>query len=203
MNDLAGIGVGGFRINAAKHMAADDIQDILGRVGGDALVFQEVIESPGEPIKGEEYFQNGLVTEFDYGKKLSQVSQSGRLADLRTFVETWDGMMPSDRAVAFIDNHDSQRGHGGAGHVVTHQDGQLYDLINAFMLARPCGYPKIMSSYGFDDGNSGAPTTGEETKRVHPAGGGLKCFGDDWKCEHRWRPISNVVAFRNHTLPAW
>lgn len=203
MNDLVSTGVAGFRIDAAKHMATGDIQGILGRVNGDPVIFQEVIEAQGQPIGGPEYFQNGMVTEFDYGKQLSRVFQSGRLEELRTFGESWGELMPSDRAVVFIDNHDNQRGHGGAGHVITHKDGRLYDLVNVFMLAWPYGYPKIMSSYGFENTDAGPPMDGDQTRRVHPTGGGLNCFGDDWKCEHRWRAIANMVAFRNHTLPAW
>ena len=36
------------------------------------LVFQEVIDQGGEPIKDTEYTQNGRVTEFKYGKELSK-----------------------------------------------------------------------------------------------------------------------------------
>ena len=32
-----------------------------------------------------------------------------------------------------------QRGHGGAGNVITFEDGRLYDLANVFMLAYPYG----------------------------------------------------------------
>ena len=30
-------------------------------------------------------------------------------------------MAPSHKAVVFVDNHDNQRGHGGAGDVLTHK----------------------------------------------------------------------------------
>lgn len=58
----------------------------------------------------------------------------------------------------FTDNHDNQRGHGAAGsNVVTYKDGSLYNLANVFMLAWPYGYPKVMSSYGFSNGDQGPP----------------------------------------------
>lgn len=30
-------------------------------------------------------------------------------------------MAPSDKALVFVDNHDNQRGHGGAGDVLTYK----------------------------------------------------------------------------------
>lgn len=201
LNDLINIGVAGFRIDAAKHMSPWDIRGILSKVHRDPLVFQEVIEGPGEPVQGQEYFQNGLVTEFDYGKNISQFFRSGPLVALRTFGDSWAELMPSHRAVVFIDNHDNQRGHGGAGNVISHKDGRLYDLANFFMMAWPYGYPKIMSSYTFNNTDEGPPSMNGQTKRVYD-GNQLNCFGE-WKCEHRWLPIANMVAFRNHTIDSW
>lgn len=201
LNDLVDLGVAGFRIDAAKHMASDDIRAILSRVRGNPEIIQEVIEAPGEPIQASEYFQNGLVTEFDYGKKIAEFFRNGPLASLRTFGEGWAELMPSYRAVAFVDNHDNQRGHGGAGQVITHRDGRLYDLANVFMLAWPYGYPRVMSSYAFSHPDEGPPSSNGNINSIYQ-GTTLDCF-DEWKCEHRWRPIANMVAFRNHTLSAW
>ena len=75
-------------------------------------------------------------------------------------------------------------------------DGFQYDLANVLMLAFPYGYPKVMSSYkyaGHDQGPPGNP--------VHTSGN-VNCFGSDWECEHRFRPIADMVAFRKQTLPA-
>ena len=201
LNDLIGLGVAGFRIDAAKHMAAADIAGILAGLQEPAEIYQEVIEGAGEGVAGHEYFANGLVTEFDFGLKLAEMFRSGRLADLRTFGEDWQELMPSDRAVVFVDNHDNQRGHGGGGGVLTHEDGALYDLANALMLAWPYGYPRIMSSYAFEHPDQGPPQALDgATLRVHPDAVGCS---EDWVCEHRRAPIANMVAFRNHTLPAW
>ncbi len=199
LNDLVGIGVAGFRIDAAKHMAAADIAAILSRVHGRPEVYQEVIEAPGEPITGSEYFDNGLVTEFDYGKQLSELFHNGNLAALRSIDGGRGALMPSDKALVFVDNHDNQRGHGSSG-VLTSRDGDLYTLANVFMLAWPYGYPRVMSSYAFTDTDRGPPSANGETRRVHGQAG-LGC-GDQWLCEHRRRPIANLVGFRNETLSA-
>ena len=201
LNDLAGIGVAGFRIDAAKHLSAEDIGAILERVQGAPEVYQEVIEAPGEAVQGPEYFGNGLVTEFDYGKKLAEFFRNGNLAALRTIGTGWGELMPSHKALVFVDNHDNQRGHGGAGDVLTHRDGQLYTLANVFMLAWPYGYPRLMSSYAFTDTDQGPPGELGDTRPVHGPDG-LGC-GEQWLCEHRQLPVANMVGFRNQTLPTW
>lgn len=193
MNDLTNIGVAGFRLDASKHMPTGDISAILSKVNGSPLVFQEVIDQGGEAISASEYFSNGLVTEFKYSVEIGNTFRDGNLAWLSNFGEAW-GLMPSYLAVVFVDNHDNQRGHGGAGNVITFEDGRLYDLANTFMLAYPYGYPKVMSSYDFQgDTDAGAPNV-----PVHN-NGNLECFGSNWKCEHRWSYIAGAMDFRNNT----
>lgn len=191
MNDLIGMGVAGFRLDASKHMDTNDIAAILSRLNGNPYIFQEVIDQGGEPITAGEYFQNGDVTEFKYSVNLSNQFFSGQIKNLSQFGTAW-GFMPDDKAVVFVDNHDNQRGHGGGGHIVTFQDGTLYDLTNVYMLAWPYGYPKIMSSYAFSNGDQGPPS-GNVYNGSNP-----QCF-NQWQCEHRWQPIANMVAFRNTT----
>ncbi|WDE03255.1 alpha-amylase family protein [Thalassomonas viridans] len=197
MNDLTSLGVAGFRLDASKHMSVADIQGVLAKVNNNPLVFQEVIDQGGEVITAGEYTGAGLVTEFKYSTGLGNTFRNGSLAWLSQFGEAW-GFLPSSSAVVFVDNHDNQRGHGGGGSVITFQDGRLYDLANVFMLAYPYGYPKVMSSYDYhgnnDAGGPGVP--------VHN-NGTLECFGDNWKCEHRWSYIAGGVDFRNNTTDHW
>jgi alpha-amylase len=69
-------------------------------------------------------------------------------------------------------------------------------------LAWPYGYPQLMSSYAFDNTDAGPPSDREgHTKQIYQ-GNQPNCF-NEWKCEHRWRPIANMVAFRNNTLSDW
>ncbi len=197
LNDLTNIGVAGFRFDASKHMAVEDIQGVLSKVNGSPVVFQEVIDQGGETISASEYTSVGLVTEFKYTTKLGDTFRNGQLSWLSNFGEGW-GFMPSSSAVVFVDNHDNQRGHGGGGSVITFEDGRLYDLANVFMLAYPYGYPKVMSSYDYHgDTDVGAPSVA-----VHK-NGNLECFGTGWKCEHRWSYISGAVDFRNNTADNW
>ena len=91
------------------------------------------------------------VTEFKYGGSLGDVFRgfnNRTLSDLIDFGEgSWDFMDPQS-AVAFIDNHDNQRGHGAGGsNIITFREDILYKMANAFELAWPYGYVRLMSSY--------------------------------------------------------
>nr|XP_004659123.2 pancreatic alpha-amylase isoform X2 [Jaculus jaculus] len=167
----------------------------------------QVIDLGGEAISSSEYFGNGRVTEFKYGAKLCTVIRKWngeKLAYLKNWGEGW-GLMPSDRALAFVDNHDNQRGHGAGGaSILTFWDARMYKMAVGFMLAHPYGFTRVMSSYRWDrnfqngkDVNDwiGPPNNNGATKEV-TINPDTTC-GNGWVCEHRWRQIRNMVAFRN------
>jgi alpha-amylase len=205
LDDLASIGIRGFRIDAAKHIRAHELGQILNQFyqdqgNTDFFVYQEVIDPGTEAIRKQDYYGSGDVVDFEYGRQLGEafLGLNGlNLAKLETFGESW-GLAPSDKAVVFIDNHDKQRGHGGGGTYLTHKDGQLYTLANVFMLAFPYGQTRVMSSYTFDDPDQGPPHLANGETRPVYQDGTADCFGD-WVCEHRWGPIANMVMFRNVT----
>ena len=200
---LTQLGVTGFRIDAAKHIRAAELGEILqqlrGRVGNDIFVYQEVIDPGNEAIKKQDYYTHGAVVDFEYGRKVGEAFlgiDSKTLADLEG-LEDSKHLAPSKQAVIFIDNHDKQRGHGGGGNYLTHKDAQLYTLANIFMLAFPYGQARVMSSYAFTDSEQGPPSLVEgQTMPVYTLEGD-RCFAE-WVCEHRWTPISGMVAFRNY-----
>jgi pullulanase len=228
MQDLLDMGVKGFRIDAAKHMAAQDLAAILDGLtlsgGGSPYIFQEVIDQGGEPVRSFEYTPNGDVTEFNYSVRVGEIFNgcSGSLSALQGFESSW---LPSRFAQIFTDNHDNQRGHGAGGAcILDHRDGfDLYNLGSVFMLAYPYGHPSVMSSYYWsnnpasNDGDSkGPPSTtspftsgsGAETSTVYSA---TQTTGDvpancsdayvdgKWVCEHRRTAIANMVGFRQAT----
>ncbi|AMX03479.1 alpha amylase C-terminal domain-containing protein [Microbulbifer thermotolerans] len=183
-NKLKGMGVDGFRVDAVKHMAPGDLQAILNKAGN-PWVFSEVIGAAGEAaeIQPGNYTYLGHVTEFKYGTDLAS-NFNGQIKYLASIGESW-GLLPSYKAVNFVDNHDRERGHGGGGNL-TYKDGAKYNLANVFMLAHPYGYPKVMSGYRFTNTDIGPPATG-------PQG----CTNSAWVCQHRWGNIANMVGFRN------
>lgn len=186
LNYLKSIGVAGFRIDAAKHMSPADLSGIFSRAAN-PYNFMEVIGAPGEAVQPGQYVSLGLVTEFKYGKDVGYHFARGQVKSLRTLGPSW-GYLPSDRAVVFIDNHDTQRG-GAGGSEITYKNGSRYNLATVFMLAWPFGYPQLMSSYRFSDFDTGPPGAG-------PA----NCTNEAWVCEHRWGNIANMVGFRNATI---
>jgi alpha-amylase len=228
MISLANMGVRGFRIDAVKHISPTDMSAIIDQVNAaitpDPYYFQEVIDGGGEAVHASDYFGvsggQADVTEFKYQDKLSKKFLNAtypggyeKLAELSTFGATW-GLMPSDKAIVFTANHDTQRGHGGGGSFISYQNGTLNDLSHVFMLAWPYGYPSIMSSFAFESSTTAGTDAGPpsdangNTNGIYPAGSNTpNCFnqtpGVGWVCEHRWRPIGNMVAFRNYTSSIW
>ena len=206
LNGLVSQGVAGFRIDAAKHIAAQELHTILGKLnktpGGAAPdIYQEVIEGASEPIKASEYTMNGEVTEFKYGDLLSTVFSAGSLADLSAFGSA-SVFLPSDAAMVFIDNHDTQRSRAGAGGVLTFKDGPLYHLAVTYMLAWPYGRPIVMSSYQFDNTDQGPPANADGSIRAVYTDGTPDCGQGRWVCEHRWPDEAGMVGFRNYTAGA-
>jgi alpha-amylase len=213
---LVRLGVAGFRIDAAKHIQPVELDGIVRRMhetlAAEGLprpyLFSEVIDYGGEAVQGRHYFGLGYssggaadVTEFRFrgigDKFLPRGSQ--RVSDLnpegpagRRFSESAWGMMPTDKAVVFVENHDTQRSDG-----IWYRDGDAYRLANVFMLAQPYGYPAVMSGYAFDRGSgydqgppSGPAGDAGCAARMEAATPG------QWVCEHRDPSIARMVAFR-------
>lgn len=191
MNDALSMGATGFRVDAAKHIAANDLGGIVSRLNNNPFVFFEVIDLGGEPVKATEYTGMGSVTEFKYSAWIGDAFRNGSLSGLSSF---GSGMLDSGSAIVFTDNHDNQRGHGAGGSsILTFKNGDLYKLANIYMLAWPYGYPKLMSSYDFNDTDQGPPSSPVYN------GSSANCGNGEWVCEHRWPEIINMVAFRNAT----
>ncbi|WP_405493596.1 carbohydrate-binding module family 20 domain-containing protein [Streptomyces sp. NBC_00096] len=183
LNDLLSLGVDGFRIDAAKHMPAADLAAVKGRLSNpNAYWKQEAIYGAGEAVSPSEYLGNGDVQEFRYARDLKRVFQSENLAYLKDFGEAW-GYMPSAQSAVFVDNHDTERG----GDTLSYKDGSAYTLASVFMLAWPYGSPDVHSGYEWTDRDAGPPNGGTVNA----------CYADGWKCQHAWREISSMVAFRN------
>lgn len=183
LNDLLSLGVDGFRIDAAKHMPAADLADIKSRLTNPGAYWkQEAIFGAGEAVGPAEYLGNGDVQEFRYARDLKRVFRSENLAYLKNFGEAW-GYMPGGQSGVFVDNHDTERG----GDTLSYKDGSAYTLANVFMLAWPYGSPDVHSGYEWTDKDAGPPNGGSVSA----------CYADGWKCQHAWREVSSMVAFRN------
>lgn len=181
------MGAHGFRIDAAKHMDAGELTNIIKRFPASAFKGLEVIGASGEAVQPSQYYNSGaMISEFNYANQVaSNIKVEGKMIYLNTLGETW-GLIPENLACVFLDNHDTQRN----GAPLTYKNGDLYTFSNIFMLAHPYGSSRIMSSYYFTNTDAGPPSVGVNN--------GANCMnGRDWVCEHRWGPIGNMVAWRN------
>jgi alpha-amylase len=210
LGSLGALGVAGFRVDAAKHQDAHALGQILSANGSACglEVYQEVIGAPGEAVQPIEYIHNGLVTEFGYSYGLSSAVRDGQLSSLPG-VSSRSGLLPSASALAFLDNHDSQRSASYAAlgadrrprtpysiearqllsGVLTYKDGELYAVGAAFLLAWPYGRVRLMSSFYFDDPDAGPPAT-----PVFPKSGDAACGGS-----HPWG--NNLAAAKTRPRP--
>ncbi|WP_428963153.1 carbohydrate-binding module family 20 domain-containing protein [Micromonospora fluostatini] len=183
LNDLLSLGVDGFRIDAAKHMAAGDLAAIRARMSNpNAYWIQEVIYGAGEAVQPGEYLGTGDVQEFRYARDLKRIFLNERLSHLNTFGESW-GYLSSGKAGVFVDNHDTERN----GETLNYKNGAAYTLASVFMLAWPYGTPHVHSGYEFGNHDAGPPNGGTVNA----------CYADGWKCQHAWPQIANMVGFRN------
>ena len=176
------------RWDASKHMWPGDLKILSDRLndlptskgfpaGSRPYIYMEVIDQGmytcenvlynscltsfrlgGEPITANEYFYIGRVTEFKYGRKLSDVFHKttalkylvnwgvgwGKLIiSSHQHANSWFhhvsiGLMPDGNALVFIDNHDNQRGHGGGGSLVTFRESKLYKVNIHQVLSPVC-----------------------------------------------------------------
>jgi alpha-amylase len=223
---LVRLGVDGFRVDAAKHMQPVELDSIVTLVNraavdegfGRPYWFLEVIDYGGEAVKRTDYTGVGWhsggasdITEFKFrgiGDKFINLGTQ-RVSDLnpggpegRRFSESAWGLMPADKAVVFVENHDTQRDGG-----IWFRDGQVHRLANVFMLAQPYGYPSVMSSYAFNRGtpgrDAGPPSDGGgNTSAVACATSFETAAIGQWVCEHRDRYIAGMVGFRSEVAGA-
>jgi alpha-amylase len=183
LNKLITLGVDGFRVDAAKHVAAGDLAAIKSKLSKPNIFWaHEVIYGAGEAVQPGEYTGSGDVDEFRYGYDLKRVFNNEKLAYLNNFGQPW-GYLSSGQARSFVDNWDTERN----GSTLNYKDGSTYTLANVFMLAWPYGAPNVYSGYEFSNNDAGPPNGGTVNA----------CFSDGWKCQHLWLQIANMVAFRN------
>ncbi|MFH9953788.1 carbohydrate binding domain-containing protein [Streptomyces roseolus] len=183
LDDLLSLGVDGFRMDAVKHMPATDLAAIRGRLTDRSVHWmQEAIHGAGEAVSPGEYLATGDVQEFRYTTDLKRILTGEKLSYLKNFGEAW-GYMPSAQSGTMVANHDTERN----GSSLSYRDGANYTLAHVFMLAHPYGSPSVHSGYEFASRDAGAPNGGNVNA----------CHSDGWSCQHAWRQIANMVAFRN------
>ncbi|KAJ7615917.1 glycoside hydrolase [Roridomyces roridus] len=186
-NTLISLGVDGFRLDAAKHMPATDIANILSKLTTKpGYVTQEVIWGAGEPIQPSEYVGNGDVQEFRYTTAVKNAFSGGGISSLQNLDN--QGWVSGTQANVFVTNHDTER-NGNSLNI--NSPSNTYITATIFSLAHSYGTPTVLSSYTFGTTDDGAPNGGAGTCSATGGSGG-------WLCQHRFIAISGMVGFRNN-----
>lgn len=192
---LLKMGVVGFRVDAVKHIAPNEMKAIKKAASDASGVKPENIwwmqETIGDSNGAKEnqpdkYVGTGEVDEFEYSYRLRNYF-SGSIDNLKHIT---DGLIPNKSAAIFVTNWDTER--DNATSVLTYKDGKLYELANAFMLAYPYGTPNIYSGYKFSERDVGAPGATETSVPDASCGKDSK-----WQCTQRWASIRGMIGFYN------
>ncbi|MES3023481.1 MAG: carbohydrate-binding module family 20 domain-containing protein [Pseudomonadota bacterium] len=218
LKDLLSLGVAGFRIDAAKHIAANDLKAMLAIAGplNSATASAFGMTKPwvtGEiyggfgPIDSTEraiYFSLGSMNEFKYkdvmrdtfNRNGTSISQLANLLPITDTSPNPRGLYASRDATVFVSNHDLER-HNDS--LTSRNSGKLFNLANIFMLAYPYGQTQLQSGFKLT-GNQADDTTPVPSGNIYV--NGTPNF-TNWDQQHRWREISNMVEFRNQTQGKW
>lgn len=184
LNSQIELGVSGFRVDAAKHMPAADLEAIVGQLnqtadGSDPYVFHEVF--PGGVPSPEEYYGSGKVLDFSVGDQLKSAFQGdiGQLTDFRPG-------LPAENSVSFVTNHDTERD----GRHLTYQDGDTAVLANVFQLGWKGAPPTVYAGFEFGGRDDSPPANGDGRVTDTDCSSG-------WYCLDRDPRITGMVGWRN------
>ena len=225
---LARLGVAGFRIDAAKHIQQVELDKIIGIVNSTLTAegrpipywFLEVSAGFAEALRPADYFGEGYssggaadITEFIFkgvADKFTQLGGAQHLFQLNPngssgnqfSANAWS-MMPSDKAVVFLQNHDTQH-ELGSQCGLRYTNPQVFRLANVWMLAEPYGYPSVLSSYAFSCDQVGItigpPSDANGWTVPVSCSSSLETAAiGKWVCEHRDPYIESMVRFRHET----
>ena len=186
LNHLISLGVDGFRVDAAKHMAETDLAAIKSKLSNPNIYWaQEVIYGAGEAVQPSEYVNTGDVDAFQGAYDLKRIftSEQARRTSATGARPGARATSPSDKSRTFVDNWDTERN----GSTLSYKDNATYTLANVYLLAWPYGSPNVFSGYEFSDNDAGPPNGGTVNA----------CYSDGWKCQHAWPQIAHMVGFHN------
>ncbi|KAF7281569.1 hypothetical protein GWI33_004537 [Rhynchophorus ferrugineus] len=203
VNHLIDLGVAGFRVDAAKHMWPNDLEQIFSSVKylntahgfpnhSRAFIYQEVINIDDHVVNNRDYLPIGRVCEFKNGHELAPCFNGHNpLKYLKSWGTGW-GLLEGPETVIFIENHDTERGN----RTLSYKNAKPYKAAIGFMFAHPYdAVLKIMSSYFFDNNDQAPPHVGDTILSPGFSSDGTCTNG--WVCQHRWSPIFNMIEFRN------
>ena len=189
---LMGMGVYGFRIDAAKHMHYNDINAIMekteAKAGKRPPIYMEVIgnsqEAPDIQPNKYTFIDNSVVTDFSYVDRMKEIFDNGDYGSALTFGLAVD----SDNAEVFVNNHDDEYHRCSAGTCsMGTQENPKYNLAQSWLAVWPKGKVRqIYSGYKFNSHDPAGPISAD------------RCQGG-WLCQHRVPFVLNAPRFARAT----
>jgi alpha-amylase len=196
LKDLRSMGVKGFRIDAAKHIAVSDLKQIVAAMPTDTSFLFEVYDGPAKPT---EYAEFGNTFGFKWAKLVpSMFDDAGMLAGEASPARI-ELLEPAQSTIAMVTNHDTERDKS----TLSYKSKVKFELANMFMLAIPYGKPMIYSGYAFSDRDAGPKelTNGKTADPVCPAKPAALTVGTvaagNFVCSHRWAGITGMIQWRD------
>ena len=197
LNDLIGLGVDGFRVDAAKHIAQSDFAAIRGLLntttaeGKAPYIAQEIFTgSTNSELQPAAFTANGDVLGFSYAMGLKTQFTNGTLSNLAT-IPSWSLDATSAQTAAMVTNHDLERD----ATTLRYQDGTKYTLANYFLLAYPYGKPFLYDGFTYS-GNGQSPPADSNGFVTD-----TNCTNGAWQCNTQSTGVKGMVGWHNATAP--
>lgn len=196
LKDLRSLGVKGFRVDAAKHIAAADLKQIVDAMPSDTAFLHEVYDGAEDPAH---YREIGNTFGFNWAKSLpSLFNMPGRLGG-QASPAVLATLEPGEATISMVTNHDTERDSS----TLSYASGGKFELANMFMLAIPYGKPMVYSGYAFSERDVAPPvqSNGKTVNVVCPSKPAAATAGriadGKFVCSHRWAGITGMIQWRD------
>lgn len=196
LKDLLSLGVKGFRVDAAKHIAVNDLKQIVEALPSSTSFLFEVYDGPAMPALYREF---GNTFGFKWSRLLPGMFEDAGLLSGEASPAALELLEPADGTIAMVTNHDTERDKT----TLSYKDKAKFELANMFMLAIPYGKPMIYSGYAFADRDAGPKvsangTTADAVCPTNPSAATVgKVAHGSFVCSHRWAGITGMIQWRD------
>jgi len=189
LKDLLSLGVDGFRIDAAKHISAKELEQIFAALPEGTRIMHEVIRGGGEDVQPEEYLTTGELWEFSFSRLMTSFGIES-VPNMEESIES-GYFIESEKAISFVTNHDTERN----GQALTPTgSAEAFQLATIFMLASDYGSPMLYSGFSFADYDQ-APPLGANGEVLD-----ANCGEEPgWNCQQRDASIVRMIKWRIKT----
>ncbi len=194
LKDLRSLGVRGFRIDAAKHIALADLKPIVAALPSDTSFLFEVYDGPADPAG---YRKIGNTFEFNWARSLKGMFNVPGMLGGAASANALNALDQSSASISLVANHDTERD----GSTLTYLNGKRFEMASMFMLAIPYGKPMVYSGYSFSDrdagpGSDSSGKTIDATCPANPTAADPILTDGAFVCQHRWAGITGMIQWR-------